>query len=146
LLSPFLQVCAKEIDLFKGRILLHETKNGERRAVPLRGLALQLLQEHFAYRKQDFGLLFPSKENFQKPMDLRFPWEQALKKAGIENYKWHDNRHSCSSYLLMNGASLAEIAEVLGHKTLAMVKRYAHLSEGHASKIVERMNQQIFSM
>lgn len=77
-------------------------------------------------------------------MDLRFPWEQALKKAGIENYKFHDNRHSCASYLLMNGASLAEISEVLGHKTLAMVKRYSHLSEVHSAGVIERMNNAVF--
>ncbi len=44
----------------------------------------------------------------------------------------------------MNGASLAEIAEVLGHKTLQMVKRYAHLSESHTSKVVASMNKKIF--
>ena len=44
----------------------------------------------------------------------------------------------------MNGATLAEIAEVLGHKTLAMVKRYAHLTEGHTRGVVGRMNQAMF--
>jgi site-specific recombinase XerD len=44
----------------------------------------------------------------------------------------------------MNGASMAEIAEVLGHKTLQMVKRYSHLSEAHTAGVVERMNQRIF--
>ncbi len=135
---------SENVDIFKGRIILHHTKNGERRAVPLKGLALQLLQAHLSSMQQDIGLLFPSKENPQKPMDLRFPWEQALRRAAIKNYTWHDNRHSCASYLLMAQCSLAEIAEVLGHKTLAMVKRYAHLSETHTAQVVERMNQQIF--
>jgi site-specific recombinase XerD len=44
----------------------------------------------------------------------------------------------------MNGASLAEIAEILGHKTLQMVKRYSHLSEAHTSKVVAKMNEKIF--
>jgi site-specific recombinase XerD len=44
----------------------------------------------------------------------------------------------------MNGATLAEIAEILGHKTLQMVQRYAHLSEGHTAGVVERMNKKIF--
>ena len=44
----------------------------------------------------------------------------------------------------MNGASLAEIAEILGHKTLQMVKRYAHLSEQHTSKVLKSMNAKIF--
>jgi site-specific recombinase XerD len=78
-------------------------------------------------------------------MDLRFPWEQALKKAGVTNFCWHCLRHSTASYLAMNGASLTEIAEVLGHKTLQMVKRYSHLSEMHTAKVVEDMNEKIFS-
>ena len=61
-----------------------------------------------------------------------------------QDFRWHDLRHSAASYLAMNGASLAEIAEVLGHKTLQMVKRYAHLSETHTAGVVERMNAKIF--
>jgi len=71
-------------------------------------------------------------------------WRYARQKAGIKNFRFHDLRHSAASYLAMNGASLAEIAEVLGHKTLAMVKRYAHLSEQHTARVVERMNTAIF--
>jgi integrase len=133
----------EDIDLIQGRVILHETKNGERRVVPLRGHALELLQQLSLKKKQDIGLLFPGTKP-GKPVDLRFPWEQALKKASIKDYRFHDNRHSCASYLLAEKATLAEIAEVLGHKTLQMVKRYAHLSEAHASKIVEKMNQNIF--
>lgn len=133
----------EDIDLFKGRITLHETKNGDRRTVPLKGHALELMQKLRFQQQRDLGLIFPGKKP-NKPMDLRFPWEQALKKANIKNYRFHDNRHSCASYLLAQKATLAEIAEVLGHKTLQMVKRYAHLSEEHASTIVEQMNQQIF--
>lgn len=134
----------EQVDLFKGRILLHHTKNGERRAIPLRGLALQLIKELQNPQYRDIGLLFPSKRNPSKPVDLRFAWEQALEKAGITDFRFHDCRHSCASYLLMNGASLAEISEVLGHKTLAMVKRYSHLSEMHSAGVIERMNNAVF--
>ncbi len=44
----------------------------------------------------------------------------------------------------MNGATLSEIAACLGHKTLQMVKRYAHISEQHAADVVEKMNDKIF--
>ncbi len=71
-------------------------------------------------------------------------WEAALREADIQDFRFHDLRHSAASYLAMNGASLAEIAEVLGHKTLQMVKRYAHLSEGHTASVVESMNNKIF--
>ena len=78
-------------------------------------------------------------------MDLRNPWEKALKKAEITDFRFHDLRHSAASYLAMNGATPGEIAAVLGHKTLQMVKRYAHLSEAHTASVVASMNARIFN-
>jgi integrase len=134
----------QDVNLKDGYIILHETKNGERRRVPLSGLALSLLQEHAKVRRLDTDLLFPGKIHKNKPIDLRKPFENALKAAEINDFHWHDLRHCTASYLAMNGASLAEIAEVLGHKTLSMVKRYAHLSDGHVSNVVVSMNAKIF--
>lgn len=67
-----------------------------------------------------------------------------LRRAGITNFRFHDLRHNAASYLAMSGASLMEIADFLGHKTLAMVRRYAHLSELHTRGVVERMNRAVF--
>jgi integrase len=133
-----------DVDLNRGRAILHETKNNERRAVAITGHALELLKELNRVRRIDSNFLFPSKINRRKPINLRAPWEAALKRADVEDFRFHDLRHSAASYLAMNGASLAEIAEVLGHKTLQMVKRYAHLSEGHTARVVESMNSKIF--
>lgn len=134
-----------DVDLTRGIITLHETKNGERRVLPLTGYALGLMKEHEAERPVSCDYVFPSK-NFKRCVDIRSPWETALKRAEIIDFKFHDLRHSAASYLAMNGASLAEIAEVLGHKTLQMVKRYAHLSEAHTSKVVAAMNNKIFGV
>lgn len=133
-----------DVDLRQGRITLHETKNDERRVVPLVGKALELFQEHAKVRRIDTQHLFPSKTKKDRPIDLRAPWLEALKVAEIEDFRFHDIRHSAASYLAMNGATLAEIAEVLGHKTLQMVKRYSHLSEAHTAGVVSRMNERIF--
>jgi integrase len=134
----------RDVDLARGWLTLRETKNGERRGVPLAGVALELMKEHARTRRRlDTPLLWPGVHP-TKPMDLRQPWEKALKRAGIEDFRFHDLRHSAASYLAMNGASLNEIAAVLGHKTLAMVQRYAHLSESHKAGVVERMNAAIF--
>jgi len=129
-----------QIDLGRRVATLHETKNGERRVLPLAGPALDLLRERSKVRRLDTDLIFPGRLHPNKPVDLRTPFETALKAAGITDFHWHDLRHTAASYLAMNGASLAEIAEVLGHKTLAMVKRYAHLSEAHTAGVVERMS------
>ena len=71
-------------------------------------------------------------------------FEKALKEAQIEDFRWHDLRHTTASYIAMQGASSAEIAAVLGHKSLSMVKRYSHISEDHSTGILEKMNQSIF--
>ncbi len=134
----------RDVDLARGWITLRDTKNGERRGVPLTGKALELVRQHAKVRRLDTPLLWPSKEHPDKPMDLRQPWGKALKQAGIEDFRFHDLRHSAASYLAMNGASLNEIAGVLGHKTLNMVKRYAHLSESHTAGVVAAMNSRIF--
>ncbi len=131
-----------DVDLDKKLIYLHETKNGDIRTLPIINKVYDLLLEHF---KQSNGiLLFPSNISADKPIDVRTPFEEALKRANIKDFHFHDLRHSCASYLAMNGASLNEIAEVLGHKTLAMVKRYAHLSTSHITKVVNNMAEKIF--
>lgn len=132
-----------DIDLNRGRAILQETKNGERRALPITGHALDVLKELDKVRRIDTKLLFAG-ANPNKPAELRKPWVTAMQAAGITGFKFHDLRHSAASEFAMNGATLAEIAEILGHKTLAMVQRYAHLSEGHTAGVVERMNKKIF--
>ena len=63
----------------------------------------------------------------------------ALKAAGTENFRFPDLRHTGASYLASRGASLLEIADALGHRTIAMVKRYSHLARGHKTTVVEKM-------
>jgi integrase len=135
------------VDLERKVIRLEETKNDERRKIPLRGHALELLTAQAALcpiNRQDL-LLFPRKRDPSKPMHIRGAFIYALQRAKITDFTFHDLRHCAASYLAMNGASLAEIAEVLGHKTLSMVKRYAHLSDAHTGKVVEAMNNKMFA-
>jgi integrase len=134
----------KDVDLNRGVITLHETKNDERRVLPLVGHALDQVKKMSKVRRIDTDFLFPSHRDPSKPLSIQNIFGAALKTAEIEDFRFHDLRHSAASYLAMNGASLAEIAEVLGHKTLQMVKRYAHLSEAHTTSIVASMNARIF--
>ena len=132
-----------QVDLTSGRIQLEHTKNNERRTVVATGPALQLLQRLSVVRRIDNDHVFPGRVK-GAPMALRASFLKALKSAEIEDFRWHDLRHSFASELAMSGASLAELAEAMGHKTLSMVKRYAHLTEGHISKVVERMTARVF--
>ena len=89
-------------------------------------------------------LVFPCL-SADKPLDIRSAWEFARDEAKLEDFRFHDLRHSAASYLAMNGATTTDIAEILGHKTLQMVKRYAHLADSHTSEVVARMNEKAFS-
>ncbi|MBV5275384.1 MAG: tyrosine-type recombinase/integrase [Lamprocystis purpurea] len=133
-----------QVDFGQRRIILHETKNGERRVLSLSGPALDLLRERSKVRRLDTDLVFPGRIHPGTPVDLRTPWLTVLKRAAIPEFRWHDLRHSFASELAMSGASLPEIAAAMGHKTLNMVQRYAHLSEDHTASVVERMNARIF--
>lgn len=142
-LGELLSLRWSDVDLTRGVARLTRTKNGEPRTLPLTGHALAILAALSAERREDTSFIFPS-EHGRTPATLRKPWERALIEAGIENFRFHDLRHTAASYLAMTGATPTDIAAVLGHKTLAMVKRYAHLSDQHVSQVVARMNESIF--
>lgn len=77
-------------------------------------------------------------------MDVCKAWENAISKAKITDFRFHDLRHSTASYLAMQGKSLIEIADMLGHKTLQMVKRYSHLSSDHKKGLAEELDGKMF--
>lgn len=131
-----------QVDLVRERITLHETKNGDRRGVPLAGLALTLLRALSEYRRIDTELVFPSSHG-DRPIQFEKAWKAALAKASIRDFRFHDLRHCAASYLVMNGASLAEVGEILGQRSVQTTKRYAHIMEGHSKRIVTAMNEQI---
>lgn len=132
----------ENIDLNAHRAILQETKNGERRSIPLVGKAYEVVKALYDSRKSDVWV-FPSRDGAQA-FDITRSWRKALSIAGVDNFHFHDLRHTCASYLAMNGATMGVIAEVLGHKDLKMTKRYAHLSDAHIQGAVESMNRKMF--
>ena len=128
------------IDLPRSLVTFHYTKNRTRRSVPIAGELGRILAHRAKVRRIDTALVF-SRADGLAPTDIRSAWETALRHAGIRDFRFHDLRHSAASYLAMSWASLTEIAEILGHKTLAMVRRYAHLTDQHTAAVVSRMNE-----
>lgn len=127
-----------DVDLTRRFILLTDTKNGSCRSLPISDKTLPLLAnlntKHNTY-------LFPNK--LGKPMYITKAWEKVLRIADIKDFRMHDLRHSCASYLAMNGATVIDIATILGHKTLSMVQRYSHLNTGHITNVLNRMNDAV---
>jgi integrase len=132
----------QDIDLDRRVAVLHNTKNGDRRSVPIVSDVAELLREHGKVRRLDSDLLFAGADG--DPVWFEKHWHQALKAAKIKDFRFHDLRHTAASYLAMSGATVPELAAVLGHRTLQMVKRYAHLSDQHTGAVVERMTRKYF--
>jgi integrase len=132
-----------QVDLGRRLIVLHLTKNRERRGVPISDALLEELRDH--PRRLDTDLLFPMVADAGRVSrdTWRGPWHRALAAAGITDFRFHDTRHTAASHLAMLGATEREIAELLGHKTLAMVKRYSHLSREHVASVLNRLGDSL---
>jgi len=134
----------KQVDRKRGTILLEDTKNGEQRTLHLIKPVLTELDNLAKVRHLKSDLVFPRATDPSKPMSSREAFTNALARASIEDFTFHGLRHSAASYMAMNGATSSEIAAVLGHKTLAMVKRYSHISDEHSRKVVTDTMDKVF--
>jgi integrase len=128
----------RDIDLQRRVASVARTKNGDPKVMPLVPLVLAEL-ERFAEGSKPEALVFPARLRPATPMAFEDRWQQALKAARVHKFRWHDLRHTCASYLAQQGASLLEVADVLGHKTVRMAARYSHLSAHHRAALVERV-------
>lgn len=104
-LGEILSLTWADVNLEKNYIILHETKNGERRRVPLTGLAYEEIKKLSKIRRINTNLLFPHATIKDKPFQISRVWESAVAKAELTDFRFHDLRHSAASYLAMNGAS-----------------------------------------
>lgn len=133
-----------------GLLVMEKTKNGDARTSPLAEDAFKAVmvlrdkaRKDNADRVPANQLLFPSDTVENKPVEIRKAWETCRKRAELDDFRFHDLRHTAGSLLAMSGASTREIAEVLGHKTMAMAKRYSHLTQKHLGSVVANMNQRL---
>jgi len=67
-------------------------------------------------------------------------WYAALKRAGIEDFRWHDLRHTWASWHMQNGTPLFALQELGGWSSTEMVRRYAHLAANHLAPYAERLS------
>lgn len=126
----------KEVDLVAGTARLLRTKNSDSRVLTLHGEILTVLGR-LAKTPHISGLVFPGR--WGKATFPKKAWANAVATAELEDFRFHDLRHTFASYLAMSGATLPELAAALGHRTLAMVKRYSHLTESHSRAVQVRM-------
>jgi len=133
-----------DVDLGRKSVQFVETKNGVSRSVPLVDPAMASLRTMMSTRRLDIDLLFPNR--WRQATFPRKAWEAALLAASIKDFRFHDLRHSCASYLAMAGATIREIQMILGHKTIAMTARYSHLTDQHLAGVAARMSSQFLEL
>lgn len=119
-------------------ILLELTKNGEKRDIPIND-DLRVLFQGMTRRLDTPHIFFDSATG--KPFkDIKRSFSTALKKSGINDFRFHDTRHTFASHLVMAGVDITTVSRLLGHKTLTMTLRYAHLAPDHLIKAVNMLN------
>jgi integrase len=116
----------RDVDLDAGVAMLGRTKNGDRRTLVLLPQLVDVLRPFRGDRDRHvFGSV---RTRYQVPAVIDSAWRDAVARAQVKNFKFHDLRHCCASYLAQAGTPLNVIAEVLGHRKLDMTRRYAHLT------------------
>ena len=135
--SMYIDLVWEHIDLNGRLATVPRTKNGDAVHVPLNADAIRALM---IFRSRGDGTGRVVRNSAGEPLNYPTHWfVPAVRAAGISNYKWHDNRHTYASRLRQTGTPLGNIAELLGHKGLAMSKRYAHLSISNLREAVSRI-------
>ncbi len=120
-LSELLGLAWERVDLSRGVIRLEVTKSGKRREIPMRQVVYEILA----------SLPEPRQGRVWQQRDIRKAFENAVEAAKLENFHFHDLRHSFGSWFVMRGGSLQTLKEILGHADLKMTLRYSHLAPDH---------------
>jgi integrase len=124
------------VDFARQLVTVPEGKNGKTRHIPLNSVAVAAFQ---ALRQRSLNASDPVFVNIHRePLQGYKHWfDPAVTEAGIRDFTWYCLRHTFASRLVMAGVDLRTVAELMGHKTIQMTMRYAHLAPAHQLAAVE---------
>jgi integrase len=126
-MGEILELTWRGVDLTRRTVTVLRSKNGERRTIPVNETVLRVLKEKAKVRSLASDLVFCSKAF--TPMEsghLRRSFRLALSKVKIEEFHFHDLRHTFATRLVQAGIDLYKVQQLLGHKSPIMTQRYAH--------------------
>jgi integrase len=140
-----------DVDMVHGFILLSHTKNGERRELPINATLRTTLEELFRGtakrpRRIDVPFIFYDYTTGKAFENVHRSFVSACKRANLRDFRFHDLRHTFASQLIMAGIDVTTVKELLGHKTLTMTLRYAHLAPSHKVKAVDILDQTLTTL
>ena len=118
--------------------MLDITKNDERREIPINKTLRETLTG--LTRRLDIPYLFFDPLTGKRLRDVKTSFKTACRRAKIVDFRFHDLRHTFASHLVMAGVDIMTVKELLGHKSLNMTLRYAHLAPAHKVKAMEMLD------
>lgn len=127
----------ENVDLKHGFINLVETKNGDRRQIPINDTLRETLKG--LTRRLDVPFVFHDPETGKRFQDIHRSFNTACRKAGIHDFVFHSLRHTFASHLVMAGVDLTTVSRLMGHKSLTMTLRYSHLAPNHLTSAVNAL-------
>ncbi|MHC4270150.1 MAG: site-specific integrase [Planctomycetota bacterium] len=128
----------EQVDLRHGFISLEDTKSGEGREIPINN-TLKTLFEEMPHSIESI-YLFTGKDG-DPYKEVKRSISTSLRKAQIHNATFHTLRHTFASHLVMKGVDITTVMELMGHKSLKMTLRYAHLAPKHKTKAVKILDK-----
>lgn len=128
-----------DLDLIRGVIFLTNTKSGEKREVPMN----EQVQQVFRIMPRTASEYVFTKKDGTAIGDIKKSFSTALIRCGINGFRFHDLRHTAASQLVMAGVDLNTVRELLGHKSIEMTMRYAHLSPNHKRQAVDVLSKRL---
>lgn len=128
----------KNVDFTHNLIIIENPKNGETRSAYLPVVLTDIFNQLYERHGESSEYVFPSK-NGLKPASMKSAWNRVVKNSGIEDFRFHDTRHTFATNLAQRGASVPEISAGLGHKSFQMAARYTHLTPAGNKDLVEDM-------
>lgn len=128
----------EQVDLRHSFILLDDTKNGERREIPINETLRATLSSLPRHITSPYVFW---QGNGERYLDVKTSFNSTLGKAGIKDFHFHDLRHTFASWLIMAGIDLTTVKELLGHKDIKMTLRYAHLAPEHKRLAVSILDE-----
>ncbi|KNG95020.1 tyrosine-type recombinase/integrase [Pseudaestuariivita atlantica] len=127
--------------LDQGLLKIEEPKNGQRRMVTVLPEVVAKMAELDVDGGRD-GLVFPNK-TLTGAWDFKKSWQKVLQQADLDDFRFHDLRHTAAKLIAKSGGSVPQIATILGHKSFKMASRYAHLTEDHTRDLLSRTMKEV---
>jgi len=139
--EEILSMTWESVDLDERLVCVRFSKSKKKRFIPINEELLELLKS--LPRLKDCPYVFANPETRDRWCDQKVAWAYAVRKSKVKGIRFHDLRHTFASRLMQRGVPLKAVQELLGHGSIVMTMRYAHLAPGDLRHAVELLSRKI---